>query len=98
MEAAYRDVVEDAQLLREMSRLPLETLRRRVNGTVMLGCKPGPATILTDEEDPLCYQIEISDMGYGLTKEDVQRLVWLNIWTVNIHLQMEWQVVVGLMD
>jgi len=75
MEAAYRGVVEDAQLLREMSRLynvPLETLRRRVNGTVMLGCKPGPGTILIDEEDLLCkYLIEISDMGYGLTKEDV---------------------------
>ena len=47
-----------------------------MNGTVTLGCKPGPATILTDE-DLLCkYLIEISDMGYGLTKEDVQRLAF----------------------
>ena len=43
-----------------------------------VGCKPGPATILTDEqEDLLCeYIIKIADMGYGLTKEDVQRLAF----------------------
>ena len=41
-----------------------------------MGCKPGPATILSDEEeDLLCeYIINIADMGYGLTREDVQRL------------------------
>ena len=80
MEAAYQAVL-DGKGLREMSRLynvPVETLRRRVNGTVGLGCKPGPATILSDElEDLLCeYIIKIADMGYGLTKEDVQRLAF----------------------
>ena len=47
IEAAYHG----RQGLREMSRLynvPVETLRRRVNGSVGLGCKPGPATILND--------------------------------------------------
>jgi len=51
MDVAYHGVIEDAKPLREMSRLynvPLETLRRRVNGTVPLGCKPGTATILTN--------------------------------------------------
>ena len=81
MAAAYRGVVENEQSLREMSNLynvPVETLRRRVNGSVSLGCKPGPATILTDEEeDLLCkYIIELADMGYGLSKEDVQRLAF----------------------
>ena len=57
IKAAYQAVL-DGKGLREMSRLynvPVETLRRRVNGTVGLWCKPGPATILNDElEDLLC--------------------------------------------
>ena len=58
--------------------MPAETLRGRVNGSVGLGCKPGPATIPNDDqEDLLCeYIIKIADMGYGLTKEDVQRLAF----------------------
>ena len=59
-----------------MHNVPVETLRRRVTGSVAMGCKLGPATILSDEEeDLLCeYIINIADMGYGLTREDVQRL------------------------
>ena len=57
MAAAYQAVL-DGKGLRETSRLynvPVETLRRRVNGSVDLGCKPGPATILTaEQEDHLC--------------------------------------------
>ena len=80
MEAAYQAVL-DGKGLRETSRLynvPVETLRRRVNGSIGLGCKPGLATILNDEqEDLLCkYIIKIADMGYGLTKEDVQHLAF----------------------
>ena len=55
MEAAYQAVL-DGKGLRETSRLynvPVETLRRRVNGSVGLGCKPGPATILNDEQEDL---------------------------------------------
>ena len=78
MEAAYEAVI-NGKGLREASRMhnaPVETLRRRVTGSVAMGCKPGPATILSDEEeDLLCeYIINIADMGYGLTREDVQRL------------------------
>ena len=80
IEAAYQAVL-DGKGLRETSRfynVPVETLRRRVNGSVGLGCKPGLATILNDEqEDLLCeYIIKIADMGYGLTKEDVQCLAF----------------------
>ena len=55
-------------------------LRRRVNGSVALGCKPGPSTILSDEEEHiLCkYIIELGDMGYGLMKQDVQWLVFFS--------------------
>ena len=78
MEAAYEAVINDKGL-REASRMhnvPVETLRRRVTGSVAMGCKPGPATILSDEEeDLLCeYIINIADMGYGLTREDIQQL------------------------
>ena len=78
MEAAYEAIIK-GKGLREASRMhnvPVETLRRRVNGSVAVGCKPGPATILSDEEeDLLCeYIINIADMGYGLTREDIQRL------------------------
>ena len=78
MEAAYEAVI-NSKGLREASRMhnvPVETLRRRVTGSVAMGCKPGPATILSDEEeDFLCeYIINLADMGYGLTREDVQRL------------------------
>lgn len=31
--------------------VPIETLRRRVNGTVNLECRPGPATVFTVEEE-----------------------------------------------
>ena len=77
MEASYEAVIKDKGL-REASRMhnvPVETLRG-VNGSVAVGCKPGPATILSEEEeDLLCeYIINIADMGYGLTREDIQRL------------------------
>ena len=80
MSAAFQAVM-DGKGLRETSRLynvPVETLRRRVSGSVELGCRPGPATILTDaQEDMLCeYIIKMADMGYGLTREDVQRLAF----------------------
>ena len=80
MVAAYQAVL-DGKGLRETSRLyivPVETLRGRVNGSVGLSCRPGPATIPTHEqEDLLCeYIIKIAHVGYGLTKEDVQHLAY----------------------
>ena len=51
--------------LREGARLynvPHETLRRRVIGAVELGCKPGPPTTLTEEEEEklVCYVVHMS--------------------------------------
>lgn len=70
--------VEEGMGLREATRLhnvPVETLRRRAIGNVHvdIDCKPGPNTVLTpDEEDRLVnYCNTMSDMGFGLSKEDV---------------------------
>uniref|UniRef100_A0A1X7SKR4 HTH CENPB-type domain-containing protein n=3 Tax=Amphimedon queenslandica TaxID=400682 RepID=A0A1X7SKR4_AMPQE len=76
MHAAVISVTEEGKGLRESARLynvPVETLRRRTNGTVSVDCKPGPATVLSkEEEDKLCeYLIMMADMGYGLTRETV---------------------------
>ena len=103
MAAAYQGIVENNESLREMCTLynvPIETLRRRVNGSVALNCRPGPATILTDEEDLLCkYIIERSDMGYGLSKEDVQRLAYSLVERMNHkHRFTNWMAGHGWFD
>ena len=54
MKAATNGVVNENLTVREASRLynvPYETLRRRVNGSVEPGSRPGPATVLTEEEE-----------------------------------------------
>ena len=81
MATAVEKVQKQELSLREASRMynvPLETLRRRVTGTVALGCRPGPKTVLTDEEETrlATYLIEMSDMGYGLTREGVMGLAY----------------------
>lgn len=49
--------------------MPYETLRRRVNGSVEEGCRPGPSTVLTDDEEDQLerYLIQMSEMGFGLS-------------------------------
>jgi hypothetical protein len=81
MIAAVNSVLQCNKGLREAARLhnvPIETLRRRVNGSVELSCKPGPSTILTDEEEERLaeYLIKISEMGFGLTKEGVMGMAF----------------------
>jgi hypothetical protein len=76
MEAAVAYVKEEEGSLREAARLydvPIETLRRRVIGAVKVDCRPGPNTILTTAEESqlVKYIIDMSDMGYGLSREDV---------------------------
>jgi len=58
--------------------VPVETLRRRVNGTVTLDCKPRPSTILTKEEEqcPAEYVIEMADRGFWLQSEDLMRTAY----------------------
>ena len=79
MRAAVQSV-NQGKGLREAARLynvPVETLRRRVTGMVDLDCRPGPATILTKEEEETIvhYLIQMADMGYGLTREAVMHMV-----------------------
>ena len=59
-----------------MCNVPLESLRRRVNGTVDIICRPGPPSILTrEEEDCLAhYIVDMVEMGFGLMREDVMHL------------------------
>ena len=73
--------VQKGTNLRESAKLhnvPVETLRRRIIGDVDNDCKPGPATVLTkDEEAKLVeYIVSMADMGFGLTKEDIRRLAF----------------------
>ena len=81
MRAAVQSV-HDGKGLREASRLynvPVEALRRRTTGKVELGCKPGPSTVLTkEEEDRLnTYLIQMAEMGFGLTSEDVMQMAYV---------------------
>jgi len=81
MEAATKCVLTDDFTIREASKLynvPFETLRRRVNGSVIPGCKPGPATVLTEEEEDRLslYLKEMAEMGFGLSRETVMCLAF----------------------
>ena len=73
--------VQKGKSLREASRLynvPVETLRRRANGSVDVSCKPGPSTILTKEEEKclLEYVVEMADRGFGLSSDDLRRVAF----------------------
>ena len=79
--AAVDQVQQQGLSLRESSRLyniPLETFRRRVNETVAIDCRPGPRTVLTEEEETKLadYLLRMSEMGYGLTREGVMGLAY----------------------
>ena len=81
MEAATNGVHNENMTSREASRLcnvPFETLRRRVNGSVNPGCRPGPATVLTEAEEKhlASYLIQMADMGFGLSCETVMCLAF----------------------
>ena len=81
MQAAVDSILHDNRGVREAARLyniPVETLRRHANGSVEVGARPGPATILTDEEEDMLvkYLVEMADMGYVLTRETVMELAF----------------------
>ena len=81
MLAATSSVVQDNMSLREASRLynvPFQTLRRRVNGSVKPGCKPEPGTVLSEEEEErlASYLIQMSEMGFGLSRDTVMHLAY----------------------
>ena len=56
----------------------MSTLRRHVTGSVKPGCKPGPSTILTEEEEDqlASYLIQMSEMGFGLSCDTVMCLAY----------------------
>lgn len=71
MLAATNSVVHDNMSLREASRLynvPFETL----------SCKPGPSTVLSEEEEELLarYLIGMLEMGFGLSRDTVMCLAY----------------------
>ena len=67
--------------IRESARkynVPASTLFRRVRGIVEMGCKPGPNPVLsTLVEDKLSnYLVEMADMGYRFSCQEVMRLAF----------------------
>ena len=58
--------------------MPVETLRRRVNGSVSIDCRPGPSTVLTEEEEEHLanYLVQMSDMGFGLSPDAVKNIAY----------------------
>ena len=59
-----------------MFNVPVESLRRRVNGDIPIECRPGPKPILTvDEEAAIArYCMKMAEMGFGLGRDDVLRV------------------------
>ena len=81
MEAATKGLQSKNMTIREASKLynvPFEVLRRHVNGSVIPGCRPDPATVLTEEEEEYLasYLIQMAQMGFGLSSETVMCLVF----------------------
>jgi len=81
MAAAVNCVQKDGKGLRETARLynlPVESLRRRVIGSVELNCRPGPPTVLTEEEEErlAAYLVQMSEMGYGINREGVMGMAY----------------------
>ena len=81
MEEAVKAVCENRMGYREASRgfnVPVETLRRRIMGVVEMDARPGPPTVHSKEEKDLLakYVVEMVDMGYGLSREDVMRMAF----------------------
>ena len=81
MQAAVDSILYDNRGLREAARLykiPVQTLRRHVNGSVEVGARPRPATILTDEEEDMLvkYLVGMADMGYEFTRKTTMELAF----------------------
>ena len=57
--------------------VPLTTLYKRVNGMVAMGSRPSPAPVLSSMEDRLAhYLVEMADMGFGLSRQEVMHLAF----------------------
>ena len=82
MTAAVNSIHHENKRLREAARLyniPVETLGRHACGIVEEECKPGPSTVLTDEEEERLssYLIEMADMGFSLSRDAVMEMAFM---------------------
>lgn len=63
-----------------------------MNSPIGLHCRSEPPTVLTEEEEDslACYCVQMADMGFGLTREDVMRTVFTIVEhsVGGTHLQM----------
>ena len=90
--------------IREASRkynVPVTTLYCRTSGAVMLGCRPGPNPVLTvnAEERLVNYIVNMSEIGFGLSRQEVMCLAFQIAEKVEsiTHLGMVQQEESGLM-
>ena len=58
--------------------VPVTSLKRRVDKEIELDARPGPAPVLTKEEEDKLYRycLDMVDMGYGLTTEEVRGVAY----------------------
>ena len=107
MAAAVSSIINDNKGLREAASLcnnPVETLRmlrRHATGMVQDGCKPGPSTVLTEEEEEhlAAYLFQMADMGFGLGRDAVMEMAFTIVDKAqrkHPFLRMEKQVEPGL--
>ena len=56
----------------------VETLKRIVTGSVDMNCRPGPRPVFSKHEEKLLnYCIQMADISFGLSKEDIMRSAFL---------------------
>ena len=65
----------------------------------MPGCRPGPGTVLTEEEDDqlASYLTQMSDMGFGLSHDTVSLSRLLTMPNVSTPLKTKRRIVHGSM-
>ena len=78
--STINDIRENKLTFREAEatyRIPRSTLHDYATGKVEFGCRPGPSSILTaaEEQKIVDYAVEMSKIGYGLTREKILEMV-----------------------
>jgi len=80
MSKAIEDVKESTLSIRKAAvkhTVPRTTLRNHILGTVQSGARPGPPTVLTNEEEEeiVKWTIQMSQIGHGQTRQQVTEVV-----------------------
>ena len=86
MEAAMRAVQEEGITVSGAAnqfKVPRKTLDDRIKGRVEHGCRPGPSTVLTAEEESAlaAYLLYMSKHGFPLTSSMAMGFAW----AVSVH-------------